>query len=53
MKKLFSLLPNNDNKKKRLKRFVEFEKGTHNDTCLKEGYFEAIDEFIKDILLLQ
>ncbi|KAH8548183.1 Alpha/Beta hydrolase protein [Umbelopsis sp. PMI_123] len=30
------------------KYWKEFEEGTHNDTCLKPGYFEAIGEFIRD-----
>ncbi|KAI9283693.1 Alpha/Beta hydrolase protein [Umbelopsis sp. AD052] len=30
------------------KFWKEFEEGTHNDTCLKPGYFEAIGEFIRD-----
>ena len=25
--------------------FVTFENGTHNDTCMQAGYFEAIEEF--------
>ena len=29
------------------KKFVQFEKGTHNDTCIQEGYFEAIEEFLR------
>lgn len=28
------------------KHFVSFPKGTHNDTCIQEGYFEAIEEFL-------
>ncbi|KAF9932758.1 hypothetical protein FBU30_007408 [Linnemannia zychae] len=27
----------------------EFPDGTHNDTCLKHGYFEAIEEFLDGI----
>ncbi|KAG2220381.1 hypothetical protein INT45_006552 [Circinella minor] len=26
----------------------DFENGTHNDTCMQEGYFEAIGEFVRD-----
>ncbi|KAI7875955.1 alpha/beta-hydrolase [Lichtheimia hyalospora FSU 10163] len=26
----------------------EFEHATHNDTCMQEGYFETIGEFIRD-----
>lgn len=29
------------------KKLVQFEKGTHNDTCIQEGYFEAIEEFLR------
>jgi abhydrolase domain-containing protein 13 len=29
------------------KKLVLFEKGTHNDTCIQEGYFEAIEEFLR------
>lgn len=28
------------------KRLVLFPKGTHNDTCIQDGYFEAIEEFL-------
>jgi fermentation-respiration switch protein FrsA (DUF1100 family) len=31
------------------KKFVEFEKGTHNDTCVQDGYFEAIEDFLKSV----
>lgn len=31
------------------KKFVQFEKGTHNDTCIQEGYFEAIEEFLRTV----
>ncbi|KAI0635394.1 alpha/beta-hydrolase [Trametes polyzona] len=27
-------------------RFVEFERGTHNDTCVQEGYWQAVADFI-------
>jgi fermentation-respiration switch protein FrsA (DUF1100 family) len=27
------------------KEFVRFRNGTHNDTCIQPGYFEAIQEF--------
>jgi len=27
-------------------KFVEFEKGTHNDTCVQEGYWVAVAEFV-------
>ncbi|CAM0141327.1 unnamed protein product [Umbelopsis sp. WA50703] len=30
------------------KYWKEFEEGTHNDTCIKRGYFESIGEFIRD-----
>ncbi|KAL1935240.1 hypothetical protein VTP01DRAFT_4380 [Rhizomucor pusillus] len=30
------------------KVWCEFKNGTHNDTCMQEGYFEAIGEFIRD-----
>ena len=29
-----------------LKKFVTFQNGTHNDTCIQDGYFEAIQEFL-------
>ena len=28
------------------RKFVTFENGTHNDTCIQPGYFEAIKEFL-------
>ncbi|KAF7722188.1 hypothetical protein EC973_003568 [Apophysomyces ossiformis] len=31
-----------------VKVWRDFENGTHNDTCMQEGYFEAIAEFIRD-----
>ncbi|KAJ3411446.1 hypothetical protein HDV05_002181 [Chytridiales sp. JEL 0842] len=31
-------------------RFVEFEGGTHNDTCLQPGYFDAVEEWLKEVL---
>lgn len=31
------------------KKFIEFEKGTHNDTCIQDGYFEAIEDFLKSV----
>ncbi|ORY90397.1 Alpha/Beta hydrolase protein [Syncephalastrum racemosum] len=31
-----------------LKMWREFENGTHNDTCMQEGYFDCIGEFIRD-----
>ena len=37
-------------RKSAYKKFVQFEKGTHNDTCIQPGYFEAIDEFLKTTL---
>jgi hypothetical protein len=30
-------------------RFVEFENGSHNDTCVQPGYWNAISEFIASI----
>ncbi|KAJ3141889.1 hypothetical protein HK101_003369 [Irineochytrium annulatum] len=30
-------------------RFVEFANGTHNDTCIQEGYFDAVEEFWRSI----
>jgi len=27
------------------KKLVSFPRGTHNDTCLASGYFEAVIEF--------
>lgn len=29
-----------------IKRFIRFENGTHNDTCIQKGYFEAIQDFL-------
>lgn len=26
--------------------FIVFDKGTHNDTCIQPGYFEAIEQFL-------
>ncbi len=34
------------------KRFVTFPKGTHNDTCIQDGYFEAIGEFLNSKTLV-
>ncbi|KAH9830185.1 Alpha/Beta hydrolase protein [Rhodofomes roseus] len=28
-------------------KFVEFEKGTHNDTCVQQGYWTSIAEFVQ------
>ncbi|CCM01261.1 uncharacterized protein FIBRA_03310 [Fibroporia radiculosa] len=30
-------------------RFVEFEKGTHNDTCVQQGYWTTVAEFIASL----
>jgi len=30
-------------------RFVEFQNGSHNDTCVQPGYWTAIAEFIASI----
>ncbi|KAI0354055.1 alpha/beta-hydrolase [Trametes cingulata] len=30
-------------------RFVEFEKGTHNDTCVQQGYWQAIADFLASV----
>lgn len=27
-------------------KFVEFEQGTHNDTCVQQGYWSTIAEFV-------
>ncbi|KAI1792214.1 alpha/beta-hydrolase [Ganoderma leucocontextum] len=27
-------------------RFIEFERGTHNDTCVQQGYWSAVLEFV-------
>lgn len=35
-----------------LKKLVIFPKGTHNDTCLQDGYFEAIEEFLNSKTLV-
>ena len=34
---------------KQLIQFVEFQDGTHNDTCIQPGYFEAIALFWKKV----
>jgi len=44
MKELFSLAVNS-----REKEFQEIPGGTHNDTCVKKGYFEAVIEFWKKV----
>ncbi|KAI8806993.1 Alpha/Beta hydrolase protein [Cladochytrium replicatum] len=31
-------------------RFVSFANGTHNDTCLQEGYFREIIDFFADVV---
>ncbi|KAF9910369.1 hypothetical protein BX616_010877 [Lobosporangium transversale] len=33
--------------------WTEFPNGTHNDTCLKDGYFEAIKKFLNGITAKQ
>lgn len=30
----------------------EFPEGTHNDTCIQRGYFEAIREFLEGVVVL-
>lgn len=40
-----------EEKSKQLHQFVEFADGTHNDTCIKPGYFEAISLFWKKAAL--
>lgn len=35
---------------KQLKEFVSFASGTHNDTCVQPGYFEAIQAFWAKVL---
>jgi abhydrolase domain-containing protein 13 len=32
-----------------LKEIVMFEHGTHNDTCIQPGYFEAIKQFYQKV----
>ena len=32
----------------RQRKLVSFPKGTHNDTCLQPGYFEAIRDFLRE-----
>jgi len=32
-----------------LSKFVEFQNGTHNDTCVQPGYWAAIAEFIENL----
>ena len=39
MNELFRLCPSTS------KKLVTFPGGTHNDTCLQDGYFDAIEEF--------
>ncbi|PJF19942.1 hypothetical protein PSACC_00244 [Paramicrosporidium saccamoebae] len=48
MKSLFNTITASEDGLKKA-RFEVFEKGTHNDTCLQPGYFEAIAAFIKTI----
>ncbi|CAO3668985.1 unnamed protein product [Umbelopsis vinacea] len=43
MKKLYDLCETSGPK-----YWKEFAEGTHNDTCIKRGYFEAVGEFIRD-----
>lgn len=33
----------------KLKRLVPFEGGTHNDTCLCAGFYEAIAQFLYEV----
>ncbi|KAI0644041.1 alpha/beta-hydrolase [Trametes meyenii] len=37
----------------RLSRVYQFHNGTHNDTCVQRGYWEAVSEFIEDVESLQ
>ncbi len=37
---------------KQLNQFVEFDEGTHNDTCIQPGYFDAIALFWKKVTFL-
>ncbi|KAI9070411.1 alpha/beta-hydrolase [Trametes sanguinea] len=30
-------------------RFVEFERGTHNDTCVQQGYWQAVADFVANV----
>ncbi|KAF7973606.1 hypothetical protein HWV62_14772 [Athelia sp. TMB] len=30
-------------------KFVEFERGTHNDTCVQEGYWTTVAEFVASL----
>jgi len=30
-------------------KFVEFESGTHNDTCVQEGYWTTVAEFVASL----
>ncbi|KAI8093525.1 Alpha/Beta hydrolase protein [Halteromyces radiatus] len=46
MTKLFELCGTRENKD-----WVEFENGTHNDTCMQSGYFAAIREFLETRIL--
>jgi pimeloyl-ACP methyl ester carboxylesterase len=32
------------------KHIVVFEHGTHNDTCIQPGYFQAIKSFVEKVL---
>ncbi|KAI0328749.1 alpha/beta-hydrolase [Cubamyces sp. BRFM 1775] len=32
-----------------LSRFVEFPRGTHNDTCVQEGYWHAVAAFVREV----
>ncbi|MGH0118243.1 UNVERIFIED_CONTAM: hypothetical protein FKN15_057477 [Acipenser sinensis] len=44
MKQLYELSPS------RTKRFAIFPDGTHNDTWQCQGYFTAIEQFIKELI---
>ncbi|ORZ24053.1 Alpha/Beta hydrolase protein [Absidia repens] len=47
MKKLYQLCGSRQDR-----CWVEFATGSHNDTCLVPGYFDAIDDFVKGKILI-
>lgn len=48
IKTLFKIVSGTEEGKKK-SRLEIFEKGTHNDTCLQPGYFEALATFIQSL----
>lgn len=48
MDALFKIITSSEEGSKKA-RLEVFEKGTHNDTCLQPGYFEAVASFVRSL----